>query len=94
MTEQEIRDKLKLTKEQEKAFVRMKRALRDFENAGGRLVGSNEFQYAMNGEYFVDAHDSENSKLENYISLDDAELDSIRIQDPFNDASPYIEVRE
>lgn len=95
MNEDEMRDKLKLTPDQKRAFNSLKRSLKDFESLGGVLVGSNEFQYALNGVNFVDAHDYyQNDLEENYIRLCDADLESIIIRDPFNDAEPYIEVRE
>ena len=95
MTEQEMIDKLRLTADQKRAFNRLKKALKDFEDAGGILVGNNEFQYAMNGQYFICSHDSyENDKLENYIELDGAGLDYVIIRDSYSDSAPYIEVGE
>lgn len=94
MTNEDKIKKLKLTHEQQKAFNRMKKALDDFKKAGGVLVGSNDFQYALNGFNFMGAHDHYSNNCEkNYISLDDADMDSIQIKDPFNDAPPYIEVK-
>lgn len=89
-------EKLKLTQDQQKAFNRLKRALKDFEKAGGLIVGSNEFQYAMNG-YNVYSHcDSyeQTPDKELSIKVDDANLDCVVILDPYCDASPWIILNE
>lgn len=94
MDKDEIIDKLKLTPEQLKAFKRMKRALSDFEKLGGKLIGNNDLQYALNRKYFVEACDSY-SNIPNapHILLDEAKLHSLVINDPYSDSPPYVVVR-
>lgn len=92
MNKDQMIDKLSLTPEQQKAFNRFKKALKDFEKAGGMLLGSNDQQYALNGrnveghEDYYEHHPDESKS----IRLDEALLDCVHIRDPYNDASPWV----
>jgi hypothetical protein len=92
MTEQEMIDKLKLTPEQSKAFKRMSKALNDFNNAGGQLIGNNDYQYAVNGKNVSAVKDSYlNTPKEGMsIGVGDVQAPSIHMSDPFIDSSPFI----
>ncbi|WP_312969039.1 hypothetical protein [Acinetobacter gerneri] len=93
MTEDEKINAVKLTPEQQKAFNRMKKAYADFQKLGGILVGHNEFQHALNGlrvSECVDDYLNTPSDESNAIKLDEIESESLVIEDPFIDASPWV----
>lgn len=94
MTEQEMIDKLKLTPVQMSAFKRIKKALKDFEEAGGQLVGVNDFFYAVNGREVIEVKDSYlNTAKKSSILVEDTEAPNIHISNPFIDSSPFIVVK-
>ncbi|CCH57721.1 hypothetical protein A323_gp13 [Acinetobacter phage AP22] len=95
MTHDEMIEKLKLTPEQQKAFNRMKKALKDFEKAGGMLLGNNDCQYALNGKNVAGHEDYYKHEADENISirLDDTENEYLNISDPYNDASPWVIVK-
>lgn len=95
MTEQDMIDKLKLTPEQLSSFKRMQKALKEFEKAGGKLIGSNDFNYAVNGKYVLDVKDSYLNSIDksNSIYLSDTSAPSIHISEPYVDSSPFIVVK-
>ena len=94
MTEQDIIDKLKLTPEQLSAFKRMQKALKEFEKAGGQLIGVNDYYYAVNGKKVIEVRDSYlNSANKSSILVEDTEAPNIHISNPFIDSSPFIVVK-
>ncbi|WNA15527.1 hypothetical protein [Acinetobacter phage HFM1] len=95
MTHDEMIEKLKLTPEQQKAFNRMKKALKDFEKAGGMLLGSNDSQYALNGKNVAGHEDGYSYGIDEStsIKIDDTENEYLNILDPYNDVSPWVIVK-
>lgn len=94
MTEQEMIDKLKLTSVQMSAFKRIKKALKDFEEAGGQLVGVNDNYYAVNSKEVIEVRDSYlNTAGKSSILVEDTEAHNIHISNPFIDSSPFIVVK-
>lgn len=97
MTEDEKINAVKLTPEQQKAFNRMKKAYADFQKLGGILVGNNDSQHALNGlrvSKCVDYYSNHPSDRSNIIALDETRTEYLKINDPFNDASPLVILKE